>query len=329
MVANVTDKPSNGGKNGPFKQYFKQNAYSSRGNTSKRLLYSSDKYGGGKQKTSREANTRSNTITNLRKGKNGKTVKVAKYLPNYGNRASDGKISQTGCMEGSGYGFKGNFDTIATLIQQSGGKRQTDVRPSYAASSELAPPASGAVLNNNGLQLRQAMQMGSSDIGLIPPNQDGNVRKKMKKESANKLPASRRSEGVLDHWAQPESFETIHDQKYGKDDDPNPIAPLAPLEPTEQQGYNPTRLKPKEVWKFKDSEGYGKKLIGRERHLLNKRTMGPDGPRRITRRPEGSSTNNFDMMRVAVHNYLWSTSNNSSVQTMANPRRQNTVAAQT
>lgn len=247
----------------------------------------------------------------------------------FGNKTSDGVNSQTGSTSTSKIGYKGDVKPLLDLVNESG-HRPLQSSFGFVASAELAPAPYTSVdeIGKKGLQpvLKGRTMVKQSNMSVIlPPRQEGACRgkrnKRVKGRHAHgmtkfnartakllKIDRARTSremaarEVVIDPLTQ----RTLFKAKFGDDGDPNAIFPLAPIDPVEQQGYRPERLKPAEHYTIDPMGWNGEQAkVGEDREFENQKEDVVDQP--------GVSVSNNVIARAAVENYLWSTATHRSI----------------
>jgi len=241
----------------------------------------------------------------------------------FGNKTSDGGVSQTSSNARSRYGYRGDLTPIVDLMNEAGHKNLVSAS-SYVASADMAPTVHRYQSTNgpNGLQPIFPDSTSRRQEGwqqLLPPRQATMDRKEAsfptgKLEALDaKISASLRVDDRLDHIGGPVVIDpltqhTISDQKLPRDD-PNPIYPLEPTNPVDQQGYMPTRIPPGETWAPPEELSFGNILIKSSENLPEEM-----GYVNVEEAPDGMMATDEAMTRAAVENYLWSRANNISLR---------------
>lgn len=184
----------------------------------------------------------------------------------YGNRTSDSANSDTGAIAIGATGYRGRLDPVISLMKEAGHQHPSSAA-SYIANDDVVPStySSKDPIGRYGLQPTLGNDTNSHQTAKnwIPPAQDGNMVSKhgpgrfltgslrrTQGSSRNLLinpgETNRKINALPNITIDPYTQRTIHQAKFGDDGDPNPIYPLPPTDPTEQQGYRPERLNPRE-----------------------------------------------------------------------------------
>lgn len=259
-----------------------------------------------------------------------KKLNRARYNP-YGSKTSDGGCSDTGAKASSDVGFKGDFTPLLSLMTERGYKSLGSSH-GYVASSDVVPGYHmyETSVGRHGVQPVKKDQTNLKQVGdwrtLVPPRQlrtkpkrgrrarfetnysgAGKAISTLKVDDA-KTDAKIQTDIVIDPYTQ----KSISNSKYGNDGDPNAFYPMAPLDPTEQQGYRPERMLPSQTW-VNDPTSWGGEVlkIGED----EEDTIGVN----VENVPETGPSIGFEaLVHGAVQNYLWSRSYNTVRGTSGN-----------
>ena len=220
----------------------------------------------------------------------------------YGNRVTDGRLSQTGAKTGSKVGYQGNLDPIANLMIEAG-YVPTKSASSYVASSEMAPDPYTTFdeLGRDGIQpiLRSSLAALQGSHWL-PPDQGGTHRGKPGLKSMP-LDTATRKQSNRSVIMQPYSQRSIHASKFGDDGDPNPVYPLAPVDPVEQESNILTTGK---QWRERHVQWSG------GIHQISEMYPKAEDANNYVEADKselGYARSNEAMLQSGVQNYLWST----------------------
>lgn len=238
------------------------------------------------------------TTTQAGKGVNGTIKSLSrKTLAGFGNRVTDGFPSQTGALSGSGEGYAGSLEPIINLMLKAGyGPRRSAA--SFISSTTVAPP----VATNDTVMGRLGLQPISRDsltalqkTQFIPPNQSGGYSSRYSKYAKGLSALDPTAEGpdIGGITIAPYTINTVHEDKFGADGDPNPLYPLTPMDPATQQANMVDEVGEDGKWNVADPvewAGY----LRQESGAMN--------------------TSSARELRAGVQNYLWSRTNNASVR---------------
>lgn len=261
----------------------------------------------------------------------------------YGNKTSDGHNSQTGAMSSSDIGYKGSLQPIIKLMKEAGHK---PLATAYSfISDDYVVPTTYTQFDTQGKQGVQPTTtpqlkriQGNTAKDMLPPRQEGGVSSRRRWQKVNEglkkrairwddlgvtsknhrsakhlniNTSDRFKNQVTEIDIQPLTQRTLHTDKFGHDGDPNAIYPLAPLCPTEQQGYKPEKLDPTEHYVEDELNWYGEQVKVSENELSESHKA------HVQELPR-SSEDNKALMQTAVENYLWSTSTHRGLTANAN-----------
>ena len=231
---------------------------------------------------------------------------LAKLSPaGYGGKLTDGPPSQLGSTSRHNVGYSGDITPLLELFKDVKRKPRIITNP-YIASADVSYHPYVSSITNEGERLSDKEIVLDDLRPLLPPNQiHSRSKQKQTKPIASLAPNSAES-----YWktvdVQNETPRDIHRNKYGDDDDPNPISGLPTLDPVAQQGYQPDQLDPSEVWTNRNYAWTGNYTqIGKDRAF-------EAGKKQYHVKP-GQSTDSKKLLTTSVQNYLWSTASNRAV----------------
>ena len=232
------------------------------------------------------------------------------------DRDWDGRMSQTGLLQASGGGYQGSFEPITSLMRQNG-YTASRAASTYIYNTDLPP----STQDNQGLATLGVQPVFKTIIGemqgsqLLPPMQGGLPNTMQRSGVASDILAMEDSNVVDDDLGAISvpvyNQASVSTAKFSAPGDPNPLYPLAPLDPADMQATTPARVKPGQALLPKVDPGAvwnGKFVsVGQKNEAGKQVWTGAEQP--------AGAESSAEMLRMGVDNYLWDRNRKMTVTT--------------